>query len=403
MPNPVDAAYAGPTVFLDEEKLDFDYVPEELPHREDVLTELTRTFRSVATGAKAQHASLEGPVGSGKTALARRFVADFREAVRKHSGRTLLTCYVNCRTDRTDTLALLTILRSLDKAFPDRGFSAGEMLDALRRNLERKEADMVVILDEADVLLKGTPKSGPSELLYHLSRWGTEGGKRQVSTITASQHDIFGLLDEATASSYPRNRIVLDPYGPEAMQAIVDQRVKLAMQPGTVPEPVAGLIADIAGEVGDARRAIQLLWKAGKRADADPDRDQVNAEDVRAANNTMWSDLPEHKLRELPLHELLVMLAAARRLHKTGEAYAITSEVESTYQVLAETCEEKPRGHTQFWKYLKNLDAYGFLRVKRSGAGQSGTTQTISLPDAPAADVKVTLAAILEDVHGKSV
>jgi Cdc6-like AAA superfamily ATPase len=51
------------------------------------------------------------------------------------------------------------------------------------------------------------------------------------------------------------------------------------------------------------------------------------------------------------------------------------------------TCEEyneKPRTHTMFWNYLKEVENAGFITIKLSGKGHLGTTQLISLPDIPA-------------------
>jgi cell division control protein 6 len=58
----------GRTVFKDESKLSFDFVPDELPHREKQLNRLFILFRSVLTSDMAQNALLVGSVGTGKTA-----------------------------------------------------------------------------------------------------------------------------------------------------------------------------------------------------------------------------------------------------------------------------------------------------------------------------------------------
>ncbi len=182
------------------------------------------------------------------------------------------------------------------------------------------------------------------------------------------------MLDEATRSTVKgTNTIALEGYERDPMQRIVDQRVKLAFHPGMIPEDVGNLVADIGAEKGDARLAIEVLAAAGTNAD-DRGEELVTAEDVRVAKAAKMSEFPEQKLRELPLHELLVLLSVARRLAKSGDAYATTGPVESTYQVACESANEKPRGHTQFWTYMKNLASYGFLHLQISSAGHAGTT-----------------------------
>lgn len=393
----VEDALAGPSVFKDESVLDYKFVPPELPGREDEIKRLTQIFRVFYEGKGSQIATIRGPVGSGKTAITRRFAMDLREAMRKH-GRTMKIAYVNCRTDRTDAMAMTSILRALDQGFPDRGFSVPEMLDALKKRIEKTETSLFVILDEADVLLKGE-----SDLMYALSRFEVQNRPDALSLALVAQKDVIQLLDEATKSTMKAtNTIELSGYDWKPMRAIVDQRVNLAFHPGMLPEDVAELVTDIGAAKGDARLAIEVLSAAGTNAN-DRREEQVTAEDVRVAKSAKFSEFPEGKLRELPLHELLVLMALSRRLAKTGNAYATTGEVESAYAVVSESAEEKPRAHTQFWTYLKNLNAIGFLDLRISGEGHAGTTQLISLPDVPAAELRDKLQELIQDVHSKQV
>lgn len=393
----VEDALSGASVFKDESTLDFHYVPDELPHRDDAIRRLAGLFRGVAEGKTTQIVQVRGPVGSGKTALSRRFSMDLRDAVFKR-GRKMRTAYVNCRNDRTPPLAMLPVLRSFDPGFPDRGFSVPEMLDALKRQMVKNECSLLVILDEVDALLRN-PKG--LELLYTLSRFETEG-ETGLSLILVSQRDITQYLDEATASSLKRtNTLELEGYGMQAMQAIVGLRVRLAFLPGAMPPHVAELVADIASRKGDARLAIELLASAGTNAN-DRGAEQVSAEDVRTAKATIHSELPEHKLRELPAHELYVLLAIARRLARSDESYTTTGEVQDAYSLVAEEFEDTPRGGTQFWQYLKNLEGYGFVDLRKSSKGHIGTTHLISLPDAPAAELEPWLHEIVTQQRQKA-
>lgn len=388
----VEDALSGASVFKDESTLDFHYVPKELPHRDEPIKRLAGLFRGVAEGKTTQIVSIRGPVGSGKTAMARRFALDLRDVVVKR-GRNMHVAYVNCRNDRTPPLALLPVLRTFDKGFPDRGFSVAEMLDALKKHMMKRSSALVIILDEVDALLRSN--KGP-ELLYNLSRFEAEP-ETGLSLIMVSQHDISKYVDEATRSTLRRsNTIELQPYGVEAMQAIVDMRVKLAFIPGAVPPRVAELVADIASRKGDARLAIEILAAAGTNAN-DKGADQVSAEDVRTAKATIHSELPEHKLRELPAQELYVLLAVARRLARSDDAFAVTGKVQDTYALIAEEYGDTARGGTQFWQYLKNLEGYGFVDLRKSSRGHIGTTHLISLPDAPAAELETWLEGIVRD------
>ncbi|RLF68442.1 MAG: orc1/cdc6 family replication initiation protein, partial [Thermoplasmata archaeon] len=64
-----------------------------------------------------------------------------------------------------------------------------------------------------------------------------------------------------------------------------------------------------------------------------------------------------------------------------------TGEVEREYSVICEELSKKPLGHTQFWQYLKELDAQGIINTKRSGKGVVGNTTQITIADIPAQEL----------------
>jgi Cdc6-like AAA superfamily ATPase len=65
-------------VFKDEAKLDINYVPHRLPHREKEHRLLMEFFNFMLRfpDRMAQRVIITGDVGTGKTALAQRFGAD---------------------------------------------------------------------------------------------------------------------------------------------------------------------------------------------------------------------------------------------------------------------------------------------------------------------------------------
>jgi len=379
-------------VLKDPSKLSFDYVPEKLVHREKQMDRLWMMFRPVLESGVSQTAFLIGNVGTGKTATSKRFCLDLvKEGT--NMGKAMDFIVVNCRQRNTESSVLLRLVTHFDERFPDRGFSTAEMLRTLHKHLDRLKVHLVVVLDEADVLLR----KGVGDLIYLLSRFDEEkvGGKASMSLILISQKYLLDMLDPASMSTFRRaNAIIFDKYTAEELKDIVASRVHLAFYPGTVPQSTIELIADASGELGDARFAIEILEKAGMLAEEEGSQ-QVTPENVRTAKALTYNVVTSSKIEVLDVQKKLVLLAVARASRE--QAYVTTREVETAYKIAAEEYGERARGHTQFWAYLQQLANEGLVETKVTGDPSGGRTTYISVPDMP---VKV-LRELLEGMLGE--
>jgi cell division control protein 6 len=392
MSNIIEDELLSSTVIKNPNILDFDYIPEELVHRDDQLKYLAQMFKPLLSNV-SQNVIIKGPIGTGKTVIAKKFCISLTNLARKQ-GNIIEYVHINCRKRTTDSMTLLGILNHFDSRFPDRGFSVQEMLQVLKKQLIRKNAQILIILDEVDSLLK---KSG-SNLIYNLTRFSDESSleKTPVSLLLISQKDILPLLDIAALSTFKRSNVLsLDKYTRDELFDIISQRVKLAFHTESVDSDSIDLISDIASEWGDARFAIELLWKAGIAADHQH-VERVTPEHVRAAKAETYSIVTESKLKNLEKHQLLTLYAIAKRLKKDQTAYVNTGKAEKTYILTCEEYEEKPRTHTMFWNYIKEIENAGFINIKPSSKGHIRTTQLISLPDIPAEIVREKVEKLLK-------
>jgi cell division control protein 6 len=378
----------GKSVFKDQRTLSFDYVPQKLVHREAQMKKLAMLYRPVLESNFAQNAVLTGSVGTGKTATAKRFCMDLKDYGEKQQ-KAIDWTLVNCRQRNSESAVVLQIVNHFQPNFPDRGFSITEMLRILRKDLEKRRVHLVIVLDEADVLLK---KAGP-DIIYKLTRFGEEKveSKELVSLMLVSQKNIFDMLDVASVSTFKRTNIVeFGKYSSEELRDIVAQRAELALHDGSIDSDSLDLISEVSSEWGDARFAIEILEKAGMLADEEG-AGKVNVEHVRAAKAEAYSSITESKLQGLEKHQKLALLGIARA--SKGRAYITTRDAESAYAVACEEYEEKPRAHTAFWGLMKDLDTLGIVSAKKSGPGISGKTTVITLLDIPA---KVLEKKVLE-------
>jgi cell division control protein 6 len=385
------------SVFKDEAKLDINYVPRRLPHREKEHRLLMEFFNFLLQFPErmTQRVIITGEVGTGKTALAQRFGADITLGANKR-GVNFRYVHVNCREYRGRLFLILQrALAVFRPNFPKRGYSAEEALESLMQSLDEEDAYMILVLDEFDTLIE---REG-SEAVYKLTRLQEmrPGKPQRISLVTILRAlKSIERLDASAKSTLQRNVISLERYPKDQLVDILNDRVAMAFEPSRVPEDVVDLVADLAvSESGNARFAIELLWRAGKYADAE-DLDEVEPECVRKAVSSITPTLRRSDVASLGFHEKLFLLGAARVFKESQRTYASLSEIEEGYSVVCEEVGEQPHSHTQLWKYVQLFSALGILKAEVAEAGTRGRSTRVSLPSVSAYELEKELSAALE-------
>jgi archaeal cell division control protein 6 len=385
------------SVFKDESKLDINYIPAKLPHRETQHRLLMEFFNFILQCPErmAQRVILTGDVGTGKTALAQHFGADITSEANKR-GTKFRYVHVNCREFRGSLSPILhravTVFRP---NYPARGYGSEEILGTLMQVLDEENAHMILTLDEFDSLIE---KEG-SDAVYKLTRLQEmrQGKPQRLSFIFIMRGlESTGQLDESARSTLQRSIIRLERYDKPQLIDILADRVSMAFEVGAVPEDVVDLISELAfTETGNARFGIELLWRSGKYADAE-DAGCVEPECVRMAVSSIIPGLRRSELSGLGLHEKLFLLAVARYFKENEQAYVALSEVEKAYAIACEEFDEAPNGHTQVWNYAQYLSKLGVLKTEVASAETRGRTTRISLPTIPASELEKELTLSLQ-------
>lgn len=384
------------SVFRDETKLDISYVPHKLPHRDRELRLLNEFFSFILQfpGKMAQRVMITGDVGTGKTVLSQRFGADITHEANK-LGINLRYIHVNCREYRGSLFLVLHHTVSVfHPTFPRRGYSAEELLRILLQVLDQENAYVILTLDEFESLVE---REG-TEAVYKLTRLQEirQNRPQRLSLICILRNlRVIERLDVSTRSTLQSNVIRLDKYSKEQIIDILRDRVFLAFKPLTVSEDTVSLIAELAfSEGGNARFGIELLWRAGKYADAE-DLSTVTPECVRKAVSSVIPAVRKSELDSLGFHERLLLLGIARLFKEGQEAYISLVEAEQVYTVVCEEYDTQPHSHTQLWKYLQTLSAVGIVKTEVSGTGSRGRSTLIYLPRIPARDLEKELSELL--------
>jgi len=386
------------TVFRDETKLDINFVPSNLPHRNKELHLLTQFFSFALQHPEkmAQRVIITGDVGTGKTVLSQRFGADMaREATKR--AINIRCVHVNCREYRGSLFIILHHIVSLfHPNFPSRGYSAEELLRILLQILDEENAYIILTLDEFESLAE---REG-SDAVYKLTRLQeTRPNKPQRLSLVCILRNLKAImqLDASTRSTLQFNIISLEKYSKQQLVDIINDRVSLAFEPLTVPEDTISLVADLAfSEGGNARFGIELLWRAGKYADAE-DLGVVKPDCVRKAISSIYPTMPRSDLAFLNLHEKLFLLGIARFFKENERAYVSFTEAEQAYVITCEEFAAKPHSHTQLWKYLQTLSNFSIVKTEVSAAGSRGRSTLIYLPRVSASELEKELNALLEE------
>ncbi len=363
-------------VIRDPTPLEYEFMPNELKGRDTQLGRLATLFSGIDRPGVSRQALLTGPVGSGKTVTARTFGRDLERHLAPV--RPLKVARVNCRSHPTMPQVLQRIITSIDARHPERGFGSGEILQSLRRQLLGAGLHLLIILDEVDHLII---RDG-ADLIYQLLRIDEEHeATGSISLIMISVEPIIERLEPSIISRLGRsNALSLPSYDVDELEAIVDQRAHLALSPASFDQGLLRLIAEAAGESGDARFAIELLSDAAKKAENDGRR-EIRSSDVQyyAAEARSSSAFDPAVIDELSLHCRLILLAISRRLKREPEIS--TGEVENLYHIVCEEFEVEPCGHTTVWKHLNHLREIGAIARRHGTTGKGrGRTQHFSMP-----------------------
>lgn len=365
-------------IIKDEEALDFDFIPDDLPHREKELKKLEEMYSRVLDTKLGRHSFITGGIGYGKTVLAKYFFQNLRDEGLKN-GVNVELVFVNCKASHTPA-------RTMNKVMSDLRMASGKnqdtMTDALKKFLIKNNSRLCVIIDEAHIPLKDTRKES-DRVIFCLSRINeiVSGPKVSISVCLVSSRDVLSMLEASTRGVFKKNCIIkLKGYSRNDLKDILVQRVELALHSGTISTECLDLLADISSGEGEARYGIELLLNAGLIAQQEGSND-ITAEHIRRAKAEILPYVTEELLEELDDQERLVLLAVARNLRK--QAYTTIPEVKETYKLVCEYPEVKPQGRTRLRSHLQRLANLGIIEMERAGSKRNGPFW-ISIPDVPA-------------------
>lgn len=361
----------GSALFKDREALRHDYLPENLPHREEQIRLLGQTVAPVLKEARCSNLFIYGKTGTGKTAVT-KYVLSHLETSAKEFGAQVKFCYINCRMIGSEYRVFANLGLSVGITVPFTGLSVGEVFDRFRSGLESAKVILIVALDEIDALIKDRGDG----LLYELTRINETLSKSKVAIIGISNDlRLKEFLDPRVFSSLSEEEVVFRPYDASELRNILFERSKLSLREGALSDSALSICSALAAaEHGDARRALDLLRVAGEVA-ARQGANIITEAHVKDAEKHIEHNRVVEALTNLTLHSKLVLLS----VHLLSRASATTGEI---YDVYTELCGELGIGlltQRRLGTLISELDAMGLVNAKVVNMGRYGRTKRIRL------------------------
>jgi len=355
-----------------------EWVPGELPEREEELEQISMAFkRSVRSDKRPRNVFLYGKSGQGKT-VAIEYVLRELDNTFQTIDKKLTVIKSTLQGSNTSYQAVGKILTELeeDTHSPPKGHSYDDLTYRMFNALDDIGGYAVIVLDEIDNL--GTD----DDLLYDLPRAPSNGRleNTEVSVVGISNDFNFReKLSPKVKGTLGEVDVRFNPYDATELQTILKQRKEIAFQDGVVDEDVIPLCAAYsAQDEGAARQAIKLLYTAGELA-SNRDADSVTTDHLEKAKDRLEHELIRDGLDGLTTQERATVLAVAS-LEVQDKTPAKTKEVYPVYRWIIDNVGYEELTARSIHDKLTSLNTYNMVSAyENSGGVRGGTYFTFDL------------------------
>lgn len=368
-----------PSLFLDESKLDINFVPKKLPHRDKEISLLSQLFLTLITNPNSisRKILITGKTGIGKTVTVKLF-GDVLKKVSNKRDVAIKYIHVNCRKERTSYKVLIKIIRLINETFPKRGYSPQDLLEILVDFLNQRNVHILIVLDELSYLInKG------EDLIYSLTRINDDSiNAQQRISIIGIVRDLSCLnnLDYSTLSTLQRNIINFSNYTKSQFFDILKYRVHLSLKKNVISDDLIKIVVELAHNNGDIRQGLNIIWKATKIAES-RNLKIINSECVRLGSQELVPFSTLDILKYMSSQKLVFLLAIIKELENNYKTEISFLEMIKRYNIICENLGLKPRSPSQLWNYLQEFKREGIVIVRILSEKIKGRRALIQIPD----------------------
>lgn len=366
-------------IFEDKSILQSNYMPIEIPHRDNEIKQVASVLAPVLRGERSSNVFLYGKTGTGKT-LSVSYVRDeLLKRVRKDRGFSLKIEYLNCKLKKvsdTEYRILAELIKKLGGSVPSTGLPTEAIYNRFVDIIDSEKQVLVLVLDEIDQAVRKIS----SDFLYNLTRLNSELSQAQISVIGVS-NDLTFLegIDPRVRSSLSEEEIVFPPYNALQLQEILSDRSERAFKKGVLQEGVIAKCAAFAArEHGDARRALDLLRIAGELAERDGS-EKILLNYIDDANAKIEKDKILEVIKTEPKQFQYVLYSIIKLSEQRGSESFFTGDVYNYYQEVCLKNKSEVLTQRRVGDIIQEFDMLGILNIRVISKGRGGRMREIRL------------------------
>lgn len=367
-------------IFHERDVLRPEFVPSLLPHRNHQIQKIAEIVACSLKNSMPSNIFIFGKTGTGKTAVISYVSNHLNRQCRNANIPESKWIFLNCQEVNTGYRVLAKICDEIDpdNPVPIAGWPIDVVFDTLIEKINTNlKGNCFIILDEIDVLVKKARKS--QDVLYNLVRINSHLKSTKVNIIGISNVLNFkSALDPRVLSSLGEEEIVFPAYNALEIKDILEQRAARAFYPDVLDPSVIPLCAALAAkEHGDARKALDLLRKAGEFAER-RNAKQVTIDHVYFAQDNMEKDKMKEYCEALPLQSKMILLSIYQLEKHLNQETIITGDIYNTYCEMVELIPGLNKlTQRRVSELIRELDLSGMVNARVKSTGRYGRTKFI--------------------------
>ena len=236
------------SLFIDEIALDYDYVPKEIPFREEQHQYVADVIKPLFSQRSGTNLFISGKPGIGKTVALKHI---FRELKTKTD--EIIPIYINCWKKDTSFKIVNEICEQIGYKWVQ-SKRTDELMQAITNILNKKQ--VVFCLDEVD-------KVKEVDIIYSLAE---DILKKTIIMIT-NEKEWYAKLDSRIRSRLNVEYLEFKPYNFEETRGILTKRLGEAFAPNVFDTSGFDMVVKKAHDNKDIRTGLFLMKEAGNLAE----------------------------------------------------------------------------------------------------------------------------------------